>query len=69
MKKHLVHKDGLWSHFSVFEVWDNIREEEIRELEGILRHIYRKDARANRLAVQKSFKKLTRVRVKRLEEW
>lgn len=42
--------------------WDNIREEEIRELEGIFRHIYRKDTRANKLNTQRSFKKLTQVR-------
>ena len=58
---HDKHKKG-WTHFSVFEVWDNIREEEVRELEGMLRHIYRKDKQANNLAKQKSFNKLTRVR-------
>ena len=55
-------KSKQWTHFSAFEVWDNIREEEVRELEGILRHIFRKDSHANKLGIQKSFKKLTRVR-------
>jgi hypothetical protein len=55
-------KSRQWTHFSAFEVWDNIREEEVRELEGILRHIFRKDSHANKLGIQKSFKKLTRVR-------
>ena len=32
--KHLKNKGELWSHFSVFQVWDNIREEEVRELES-----------------------------------
>jgi len=62
LKTHKKRKGGLWTHFSVFEVWDNKREEEIRGLEGILRHIYRVDTRANHLAKQRSFKKLTKVR-------
>lgn len=69
LKTHRRRKGGLWTHFSVFEVWDNIREEEIRELEGILRHIYRADTRANRLAKQRSFKKLTGIRNDCLEDW
>ena len=55
-------KSRQWTHFSAFEVWDNIREEEVKELEGILRHIFRKDSHANKLGIQKSFNKLTRVR-------
>jgi len=62
LRVHRRRKGKLWSHFSAFEVWDNIREEEVRELEGILRHIYRKDSHANKLGIQKSFKKLTKVR-------
>ena len=60
--KHKREKRDLWTHFSIFEVWDNIREDEVKELEGIFRHIYRRDNRANRLNLQKSFKKLTKVR-------
>ena len=55
-------KSRQWTHFSAFEVWDNIREEEVRKLEGILRHIFRKDSHANKLGIQKSFKKLTKIR-------
>jgi hypothetical protein len=62
LSSHHRRKGDLWTHFSVFEVWDNIREEEVRELEGILRHIYRKDSHANKLGIQKSFKKLTKIR-------
>ena len=58
---HNKNKDG-WTHFWVFEVWDNIREDEVKELEGILRHIFRKDLHANKFGIQKSFNKLTRVR-------
>lgn len=61
LNRHKVKKAGLWTHFSVFEVWDNITEAEVTELEGLFRQIYSKDSRANRLNVQKSFKKLKRL--------
>ncbi len=64
-------KRDLWDYFSAFQVWDNIRDDEVRELEGLFRHIYRKDAAANRLNIQKSFKKLRlpEVRENDLEKW
>ena len=62
LRVHKRKKGNLWTHCSIFEVWDNIREEEIKELEGLFRHIYRKDTRANRLNRQKGFKKLSKVR-------
>jgi len=46
-----------------------IREEEIRELEGIFRHIYRLDSRANRLDKQRTFKKLKKIQDNNLENW
>jgi len=61
-------KQGKWTHFSLFEVWDNITEAEVAELEGLFRHIYRKDTRANPLNVQKGFKKLKKVDTE-LEKW
>lgn len=61
-------KKEKWTHFSLFEVWDNITEAEVSELEGLFRHIYRKDTRANPLNVQKGFKKLKKVG-KKLENW
>lgn len=69
LEDHFKNKPNLWSHFSVFEVWENIRDDEIVELEGLFRHIYRKDTRANTLNVQKRFKLADRVRVDRLAEW
>jgi hypothetical protein len=66
LRSHYKRKAGLWTHFSIFEVWDNITEGEVRELEGIVRHIYRKDKRANSLAKQKGFRKLRRLQVKSL---
>jgi len=62
-------KQDLWTHFSVFEVHDNVRGEEIEELEGLLRHIYRRDSGANRLNEQRAFAKLNRVRSKQLDDW
>ncbi len=51
-------KAGLWSHFSIFEVWENIRDYEIRELKGLYRDIYKKDSSANKIHKQEGFKKL-----------
>jgi hypothetical protein len=62
-------KGKLWSHFSAFEVWDNVRDEEVAELEGLFRHIYRKDSAANTLNLQKGFKKAKRVRQNDLTKW
>ena len=69
LRGHKKHKAGLWTHCSVFEVWDNIRDEEIVELEGLFRHIYRYDAKANILNVQRGFKKLRKVRDGIIEDW
>jgi hypothetical protein len=61
LRRHVKNKAGLWTHFSIFEVWDNVSEEEIRELEGLFRQIYRLDQRANSLNKVKSFARLRRV--------
>ena len=62
LRSHKRTKGRYWTHFSAYEVWDNIRENEVRELEGILRHLYRFDSRACKLAVHKKFIKLIRVK-------
>jgi len=62
-------KGKLWTHFSVFEVWDNIRDEEVAKLEGLFRHIYRKDSAASRLNIQRGFKKARRVQQNDLRKW
>ena len=49
----------------MFVVWENIRGEEIEELEGLFREIYRKDKRANKFNRQGKFKKLQDVRLYR----
>ena len=51
-----------WTHFSLFEVHDNITSEMIAELEGLFRHVYRRDSRANHLNVQGTHKPLRRVK-------
>ena len=62
LRRHVNSKSKEWTHFSLFEVWDNIPEATVDELEGLFREIYRKDARANRFNRQKRFKKLRLVR-------
>ena len=71
LKSHVksVKKGSLWTHFSVFEVWDNIRDEEIVELEGLFRHLYRRDSRANELNVQRRFMKVAKVRFDDFGDW
>ena len=69
LESHEKSKGDLWTHFSVFEVWDNIRNEEIVELEGLFRHFYRKDARANILNVQRGFKKAKKIQMNNFENW
>jgi len=71
IRKHFksVTKSKYWTHFSIFEVWDNITDAEIEELEGLFRHLYRFDSRANRLNKQKGYQKLNKVRIKDLDEF
>ncbi len=69
LKSHRRHKADLWTHFSVFEVWDNITREQVQELEGMFRHIYRYDPTANKLNVQKSYSPLVKVRRKSSKTW
>jgi hypothetical protein len=61
-------KGDLWTHFSAYEVWENIRDKEIVELEGLFRHIYRKDSGANALNIQRRFKTVTKVQ-QSLDHW
>jgi bisphosphoglycerate-independent phosphoglycerate mutase (AlkP superfamily) len=47
-------KVGQWDYFSVYEVHDNISDEEIRELESLILFMYRKDPRTNKLNALRS---------------
>ncbi|MDI1304222.1 MAG: GIY-YIG nuclease family protein [bacterium] len=49
-------KNGKWSHFSIFEVHDNVTRATIQELEGLFRHIYRQDSKSQKYNRQKKFK-------------
>ena len=62
-------KSASWSHFSLFEVHDNISQEEVEELEGLLRHIYRFDLKANPFNQQRRCKNIIGVRNNKLEKW
>jgi hypothetical protein len=66
---HTKTKRSEWTHFSVFEVWENVRDEEIVELEGLFRHIYRLDRKANSLNRQKKFGKAFEVREDDFSKW
>lgn len=61
--KHKKSKSKKWSHFSYYEVWDNINDQEIRELEGLFRQLYRLDSRANTFNKQQTHRPLNRVRI------
>ena len=67
--KRSLKKGPLWTHFSVYSVWPNIPDTEIAELEGLFRHIYRRDTRANKLARQKTFGLLRKVRKNNFRKW
>lgn len=62
LRAHRKQKGTLWDTCSVFAVWPNIREEEIRELEGILRHIFRLDPNAQQLNAQGRYQKLAKTK-------
>jgi len=61
IKSHLAKKRG-WSHFSLFEVHDNILKDEIRELEALLLGIFRHDSRIQLANKQKGSSKLYQLR-------
>ena len=71
LDRHRKNKEKDWDYFTIFEVHDNITNQEIRELEGLFRHMYRKDSRANKHNKQlrhKSFGKIA-VSKKSLGVW
>ena len=69
LRKHRKKKSGLWTHCSIYEVWDNISSDEVEELEGLFRHIYRKDSKANKLNKQKGFGKLKAIKNRNISKW
>ena len=69
LTSHTKSKHREWTHFSAFEVWDNVSDEEIVELEGLFRHLYRKDSKANGLNKQRKFHKIATVRKNDFKQW
>jgi hypothetical protein len=65
--RHKTNKNNLWTHFSVYEVWDNITSAQVEELEGFFRHVFARDAVANKLAKQR--RSGTIEKVKRTNQW
>jgi hypothetical protein len=43
LERHKKEKLQKWTHFSVYEVWDNITKTQVEELEGLFLHVYAKD--------------------------
>lgn len=66
IKSHAKRKAG-WTHFSFFEVHDNISGDEIRELEALLLQIFRHDSRIKLTNVQKGSRKFSETR--KPEQW
>jgi hypothetical protein len=66
---HKRSKPNLWTHFSVYEVWDNINKSQVEELEGLFRQIYRHDSNANKLNVQRTYKPLRAIHRKSIDDW
>lgn len=71
LKRHAesASKIGKWTHFSIFQFWENRHPNEIVELEGILRHIYRFDKRKSLLGIQRTYSPLKKATHKTFEEW
>ena len=58
LRSHSKRKKAKWTHFSIFEVWPNISDGEIAELEGLFRHLFRYDAIASGLNKQRGYRAL-----------
>ncbi len=69
LARHKKDQAKAWSHFSIFEVRESVSENEVKELEGLLREIYRKDRKANRFNEQGKCKLLQNVRKDDLDKW
>ena len=62
MHKRSQTRSSKWSHFSFYEVHDNISEREISELEALILHIFHKDHQALPLNTARCNSGLLRVR-------
>src|SRR5260370_36191563 len=48
LRSHKKGETKIWSHFSIFPVWDNVGENQVEELEGLFQQIARKYTKAAR---------------------
>ena len=69
LRSHLTKKKGGWTHFSFFEVWDNIPKEQVEELEGLFLNIFGKDRNSLGLNVVKANTKLNSITRKGRADW
>jgi hypothetical protein len=69
LNRHSKSKHKKWTHFTLFEVHDNITNAEIKELEGLILCVYRKDSRANKHNVQLCYKPFRQVLENKLSKW
>jgi hypothetical protein len=58
-----------WSHFSLFEVHDNITKEMIGEIEALILHIYSQDSRTNIQNLQRRSSLFKEITASRLANW
>lgn len=68
VRDHDKEKEG-WTHYSFYEVHDNISREEILELEGLLLRIFRHDPRIKLSNVQLGSNTLRRLSKKDSPAW
>lgn len=61
IKSHVKQKKK-WTHFSFFEVHDNISADEIREVEGLLLAIFSRDPRIDLANVQRGSRRFRQTR-------
>jgi hypothetical protein len=67
LREHEKKKD--WSHFSAFEVWDNVPDSVVRELETLILLIYARDGSANKLNIQRKSKLFRNIIRKDRDSW
>lgn len=68
LRSHLKTKKG-WTHFSFFEIWDNIPNEQVEELEGMFLNIFNRDRNSLGLNVVKGNTKLNAIDRKGKADW
>ena len=68
LDEHSKNKNKKWTHFTLFEAHDNLTNAEIKELEGLILCVYRKDLRVNKHNIQFRYKPFRQVSEK-ISKW